>query len=315
MFAKSALALAAVAGFVAAAPIEQRGPPAGWAYGYLEDYDTYHVRYLALKCHTKKNTDYFQDCCRPMLSTENLWDNRKEYCRPSKEATEYVVSSLSAKAAGHAATPAAPAAAPSASASEDCDDDDEAAPASHAAPAPSAAATTAAAESKAAPAAAPSSSSTTSSPAAEKYVAPAPSSSSTTTTQAWTPAPTTQAPAPTTQAPAPQSNNNQQHSGGYATFFYQGGNAGACGKVHGDYDMIAAIDHEQWGDQSFSTGSNTCGRWLTVCNSNNGKCVSVMIADVCPTCANGNSLDLSVGAFRAIASESEGMVPISWSWN
>jgi expansin (peptidoglycan-binding protein) len=32
-------------------------------------------------------------------------------------------------------------------------------------------------------------------------------------------------------------------------------------------------------------------------------------------CANGNSLDLSVGAFTAIASEADGMVPITWTWN
>lgn len=26
-----------------------------------------------------------------------------------------------------------------------------------------------------------------------------------------------------------------------ATFYYQGGNAGACGQYHGDYDLIAAM--------------------------------------------------------------------------
>ena len=40
MFAKSVIALATVASFAFAAPVEKRGAPAGWAYGYLEDYET-----------------------------------------------------------------------------------------------------------------------------------------------------------------------------------------------------------------------------------------------------------------------------------
>lgn len=307
MFAKSVIALAAVASLAGAAPIEKKGAPAGWAYGYLEDYDTYHVRYLALKCYEKKNTDYFQDCCRPMLATQTLQDNRDAKCIPSKEDTAYVVSSLSAQAAGGQAT--ATASADKEVESEYCESE-ESVSVSSAAAATSAAASSAAAES---------------SKAAVQYLAPAPTTTS--STPAWTPAPAptttsttpawTPAPAPaTTQQAQPQSNNNgQSFNGGYATYFYQGGNAGACGQVHSDWDMIVAIDHEQWGDQSFGGGSNTCGRWLTVTNTKNGKSVVAKVADVCPTCANGNSLDLSQGAFNAIATESEGQVPISWHWN
>ena len=70
-------------------------------------------------------------------------------------------------------------------------------------------------------------------------------------------------------------------------FFYQNGNAGACGKVHGDDELIAAIDHELWGDSSFSNGSSTCGKKVKITNTKNGKSVTATIADVCPTCENG----------------------------
>lgn len=129
--------------------------------------------------------------------------------------------------------------------------------------------------------------------------APAPSST-------WSPE---AAPEPTTQAaPAP---SNDEHTGGFATYFFQGGNAGACGQVHSDSDYGVAIDHEIWGSD-FSQGSEYCGRSVRV--SRGDKSVVAQVWDVCPTCANGNSLDLSQGAFNAIASESEGMVPITWSW-
>ncbi len=40
----------------------------------------------------------------------------------------------------------------------------------------------------------------------------------------------------------------------------------------------------------------------------------VAVADECPSCENANSIDLSVGAFTAIATEAEGMIPITWDW-
>jgi len=99
-------------------------------------------------------------------------------------------------------------------------------------------------------------------------------------------------------------------TGGYATYFYQGGNAGACGTVHSDSDYIAAIDIAYYGD----TGevSSWCGKTLTVQNTENGKTVTVTVADVCPSCDNAQSLDLSYGAFTAIADASEGEVNIQY---
>ena len=41
--------------------------PATYYEGYLENYDVYHARYLALDCEAKHNTSFFDKCCHPML--------------------------------------------------------------------------------------------------------------------------------------------------------------------------------------------------------------------------------------------------------
>ncbi|KAF9507856.1 hypothetical protein BS47DRAFT_1488618 [Hydnum rufescens UP504] len=113
-------------------------------------------------------------------------------------------------------------------------------------------------------------------------------------------------PAPTKQTTSPF------NLGGFATFFYQGGNAGACGTVHSDSDYIVAIDIDRYGD----TGavSPLCGKKVEITNADTGKSVVATIADVCPTCKNSNSIDLSVSTFLAIASLGEGMVSIKWQF-
>jgi rare lipoprotein A (peptidoglycan hydrolase) len=58
--------------------------------------------------------------------------------------------------------------------------------------------------------------------------------------------------------------------------------------------------------------SPLCGKQVVITNTQNGKTVTVTVADDCPTCSGGNSIDLSVAAFKAIADESQGVVPISW---
>lgn len=118
----------------------------------------------------------------------------------------------------------------------------------------------------------------------------------------------------TTTPPADNGGGNSGvNTGGFATYYYQGGNAGACGNYHGDYDMIGAIDIAWYGN----TGSQSqyCGRSVKVTNQNNGRSVDIIVADVCPTCNTDNSFDLSVGAFQAIASLDDGLVPITWSFN
>ncbi|TFK34531.1 barwin-like endoglucanase [Crucibulum laeve] len=100
-------------------------------------------------------------------------------------------------------------------------------------------------------------------------------------------------------------------TGGFASFFSQNGLAGACGAVHRDSDFIAAIDISRYGS---ATTSPLCGRQVQITNANNGKSVVVTIADACFTCPNANSFDLSTGAFQAIASLADGLVPITWSF-
>lgn len=97
---------------------------------------------------------------------------------------------------------------------------------------------------------------------------------------------------------------------GYGTFYWQGGNAGACGTVHSDSDLIGAIKDDWYGP----TGevSPLCGKQVSITNTNNGKNVVITVADVCPTCETHDSFDLSYGAFTQIAAESDGQVPISW---
>ncbi|KIL65333.1 hypothetical protein M378DRAFT_10942 [Amanita muscaria Koide BX008] len=97
----------------------------------------------------------------------------------------------------------------------------------------------------------------------------------------------------------------QVNTGGYATYFYQKGNPGACGTVHSDDDLIAAIDSTRY-------GSALCGKQVKITNPSNGKSVVVKVADNCPTCRNADSIDLSVAAFKNIADTSQGIVGINW---
>lgn len=108
------------------------------------------------------------------------------------------------------------------------------------------------------------------------------------------------------------SGNGDFVSGGFATFFTQNGVAGACGTVHSDSALIAAVDSRRYGN----TGevSDLCGKKVQIINTDNGKSVTVTIADACPTCENSNCMDLSVGAFTEIAAESTGIVPIKWQF-
>ncbi|KAG8759983.1 hypothetical protein FRC14_004425 [Serendipita sp. 396] len=98
------------------------------------------------------------------------------------------------------------------------------------------------------------------------------------------------------------------HQGGHATYYYQGGNAGACGDYHGDGDYIGAIDSFYYGD--LGQKSDWCGKRVRITNTNNQQSVEIVIADVCPSCDGDQGFDLSVAAFQAIAPLSDGYVPI-----
>ncbi|KAK7027914.1 hypothetical protein VNI00_015130 [Paramarasmius palmivorus] len=107
-----------------------------------------------------------------------------------------------------------------------------------------------------------------------------------------------------------QARQGEVFQGGFASFFNQGGVAGACGQVHSDSDLIAAIALERYG--STAVTSPLCGRRVVITNTRNGKSVTATIADACPTCQNANSFDLSIGAFTSIAALADGLVPIEW---
>ncbi|KAG2144884.1 expansin family protein, partial [Suillus cothurnatus] len=81
----------------------------------------------------------------------------------------------------------------------------------------------------------------------------------------------------------------------------------ACGTVHSDNDFICAIDQSRYGNSGDT--SSLCGQQVQITNQINGNTVVVTIADDCPTCANENSIDLSVAAFQALDSLSVGDIP------
>jgi rare lipoprotein A (peptidoglycan hydrolase) len=51
-----------------------------------------------------------------------------------------------------------------------------------------------------------------------------------------------------------------------------------------------------------------------ITNTANGKSVTVLVADECPTCNNAESIDLSTGAFNQIGDESTGLLSIEWKF-
>ncbi|KAL7415949.1 RlpA-like double-psi beta-barrel-protein domain-containing protein-containing protein [Mrakia frigida] len=296
-FAPLALFALALSSSVSAAPIpkrnvEVRAAPSGWAHGYLEDYDVYHTRYVALSCQTQHDTTFFDECCHPLLSTETLSGNRPAQCTPSASTSAVAIETFAPSTTAAAAAPAATSAA--SGEEEECEVEEETS--SVAVPT-----STVEAESPATTQEA----TTTVAEVAAAVVAP------TTTAEAWV-APTTttaEAAAATTAAASSSSEN----TGGYATYFLQNGNPGACGNYNSDDTPLVAITSEWWGGDNFSSGSDLCGKYVNIKRVSTGATVTAVIADACPSCVNGNSLDLSVGAFTALGQESEGMFEIEWS--
>jgi rare lipoprotein A (peptidoglycan hydrolase) len=95
-------------------------------------------------------------------------------------------------------------------------------------------------------------------------------------------------------APAPEKRANN----GMATWYRQNGNAGSCGQFHSDDDHVVAL----------RSGSH-CGDRVTI--QHNGKTTHATVADTCPTCGDGQ-IDLSRGAFGALADYSQGEIDITW---
>ncbi|KAH9856916.1 RlpA-like double-psi beta-barrel-protein domain-containing protein-containing protein [Lenzites betulinus] len=314
--------------------------PATYAEGYLELYSTYHSRYLALDCESQHGKPFFDECCHPMLATETLAKNRAPQCNPAN-----LVSS-SASVASHSAT--ASSALPSATQllstgdgdDDDCDDEDDESTSTAASAAPSATAddddedcddeddesssvapsTTHASSTHASPIAAPATApATTSQAPATTSKAPVTTHVSstplpkTTETHSATPS-STHTPTSTKATASPTSTSSSDNGPftGNATFYFQHNTAGACGAVNPDSAFIAAMQTERYGN--LAAKSSLCGQQVQITNKNNGKTVTVTIADACPTCGGPNDIDLSQGAFDQIATEEEGEVPITWKF-
>ncbi|KAJ3983520.1 RlpA-like double-psi beta-barrel-protein domain-containing protein-containing protein [Lentinula detonsa] len=106
-------------------------------------------------------------------------------------------------------------------------------------------------------------------------------------------------------ATATASVSGTTYTGGYATYFYQEGVAGACGTVHSDSDYIVAVDEDMY-------SSSLCGKTVVITNEASGAQVTATVADECPGCATSTSLDLSVAAFEALSDLSVGTFSITW---
>lgn len=143
---------------------------------------------------------------------------------------------------------------------------------------------------------------------------PGPATPAQTPTHTPAPAPTpkpkpTQAPTPTTthHTTTTSAHSPVKTSGsGHGTWFTQNGNAGACGNYNKDSSFVVALDSRIY-------TQSLCGKTIHLTNTDNGHTVTAIVADECPTCASSHSVDLSVAAFKALAAQSVGDIPISWT--
>lgn len=67
--------------------------------------------------------------------------------------------------------------------------------------------------------------------------------------------------------------------------------------------MICALP-----EPNYANGAN-CGKMIRITRVSTGKSLEVKVADLCPTCENETSVDLSTGAYAALdGTEDEGVV-------
>lgn len=276
-FALVALAALSV---VSAAPIFPRQTvSSGWDSETQQGYNT---RFLALDCQNQQNTQFFDDCCRPLKQGQALGDNCSNLSptlsgSPSNTLMSDPPSTQTPEPIFVRDT------------SGDCEDDDtcdeeeeDCDPSSSPVNEPSLTPTSVSPPYK------------THSPTLTPTLSPEPSPSSSTDN------------ATPTSTPA----NPETHTGGHVTWFTQDGNAGACGTVHSDSDFIVALDSDTYGDTSAQ--SPYCGKMIRI--SWQGKSVDALVADACPTCYNAASVDLSQAAFEALASLDVGeLEDASWT--
>ncbi|KAF7294883.1 DPBB-1 domain-containing protein [Mycena indigotica] len=291
-------------------------PPEGWATNYLEAYDDYHTRYLDIGCEGKHNTTFFDFCCHPLLATETLAKNRPACCAPG--ATAQCPSQTSGDSSNDNGDDDL----------EDCEDDQD----SH--------------NNQGqdddgecededdTPATTPPHTQATSKPISNPPHSQPP--------QATSKPPSNPPPKPTTSTPVKQttttpaesstktstsSSNNNFITGGFGTWFTQGGVAGACGTVHQDTDLVVALP-----TKAYANGAN-CGRKVHIVDSSSGASAEAIVADECPTwqaqfffasrrtllmlnyySTNDNCLDMSVSLFQKFVDLSVGEFSIKYQF-
>ncbi|KAJ8097882.1 RlpA-like double-psi beta-barrel-protein domain-containing protein-containing protein [Lipomyces tetrasporus] len=166
-------------------------------------------------------------------------------------------------------------------------------------------------------------------PTTSSYVEPEPTTSSAyvepTTTSVYVEPTTTEGPTSTyveqaassTEAsvPAVSSTTSSGGSGSYSgegTFYSTG--LGSCGITSTDSDYIVAISHTIMdADSNGNPNANPlCGKTITAYRDSSS--VKVTVVDTCPGCAEYD-LDFSPTAFGQLGQESEGRIPITWSWD
>lgn len=156
---------------------------------------------------------------------------------------------------------------------------------------------------------------------------PSPAAEQPTTVAVAAPAVTTAvAAAAPSQAQTQTSTTSGQNSGD-ATFYELG--LTACGQTYTDSDYVAAISYKLF---DINATPNPNSKFASVCESTpltnidnancgkkirvyrDGKSVDVSIVDRCAGCEGEYDVDLSPSAFNVLATESEGRVPITWSY-
>ncbi|GAA6036001.1 hypothetical protein JCM8097_005208 [Rhodosporidiobolus ruineniae] len=93
---------------------------------------------------------------------------------------------------------------------------------------------------------------------------------------------------------------------GQATWFTQNGVAGACGKVNADNTYLVALQTKM-----YANGAH-CGKKINL--KVGSKTIQALVADECPSCRDSQSLDLSLGAFKALGNLDQGVLNAVWSF-
>ncbi|GAA5853428.1 hypothetical protein JCM8547_002453 [Rhodosporidiobolus lusitaniae] len=165
----------------------------------------------------------------------------------------------------------------------------------------------AAASSQAAAEAAASSSAAAAAAASSKAAAAAASSQAAAEAAASSSAAAAAAASAKASANSGSSSSGKTYTGGIATYFYQNGVAGNCGKVNSDSTPLVALPTVTY------AGGSHCGQTVTIKRLDTGNTITALVADSCPTCENNNCLDLSWGAFSSLGgTESMGVFDIEW---